>query len=128
MGKLHLYNQHFFKEWGRRGGLKRAQGLSRALRTQIAVKAVQARWKKHKVSRQALFSIRLRAPDLNHPSFLEELLLDGSLEQWVPLYKEISNYPFGTIASTLEKVLASTEMYGVTPLWRGILKNARGFS
>jgi hypothetical protein len=36
----------FFRQHGRTGGLKRAEGLTAKQRTEIARKAVQARWAK----------------------------------------------------------------------------------
>jgi hypothetical protein len=38
----------YFREQGRAGGLKRAEGLSPEKRSEIARKAVQTRWKKQK--------------------------------------------------------------------------------
>jgi len=124
MKRFHRQNQSFFKECGRLGGLKRAKGLSASLRIQIASKAAQIRWK-NPLS-PSFSSVRLDDPRLHHPVFLEELLTEGSLEEWRSLYQEIANHPFGSTADALKKVLSSTKIYGVTPLWKGILGNVQG--
>ena len=125
MVRLHKDSQAF-KEWGRRGGLKRAQQLSASVRMQIAFKAAQTRWGKNVKADVELSSVRLDLPQLTHPVFLEELLSTGSLEQWSVLYQEISDHPFGLVSQALEKVLSSTYIYGVTFLWTGLLRNVRG--
>lgn len=57
---------------------------------------------------------------------MEEILAEGSMDDWHNLYRHISDYPFGSTADTLAKVLATIEVYGVTPLWKSILSNVRG--
>ncbi len=115
----------FFVEQGRRGGLKRARSLSRLQRITIASRAAKARWQAGSAS-LSVRSIRLNRPDFNDPVYLEELLSEGSLESWRELCHRVSERPFGPSANALERVLSSTEIYGVVPLWRGILKNMRG--
>ena len=70
-------------------------------------------------------SVRLDAADLTNPTYLEEVLVEGSLEDWRIVYDEISNHPFGTVARTLAKVLSSSKYYGITPLWIGLLQNVQ---
>jgi hypothetical protein len=43
----------FFREHGRAGGLKRAESLSSEQRSEIARKAIQARWKKQKETKNS---------------------------------------------------------------------------
>lgn len=71
-------------------------------------------------------SVRLENPSLDDPAYLEEVLLEGSLNDWKQIYKEISDRPFGTTAEALKRVLSSTHYYGVTPLWSRILENFQG--
>lgn len=125
MGTLHSQN---FKEWGRRGGVKRARSLSASVRTHIALKAAQSRWGKKESPEDKLVSVRFNQPPLNDLAFLEELLSEGSIEQWAPLYREISNRPFGPVSRALEKVLSFTKIYGATPLWKDLLSHARRHS
>lgn len=113
-------------EQGRRGGLARAQRLSAIERRAIASKAANARWKMGADGLERLTSIRLDHPRLDDPVFLEEVLLEGSLAQWRIIYEEISEHPYGPTAVALEKVLSSIEVYGIVPLWRGILITLRG--
>ncbi len=126
MNELHPKNLHFFRECGRRGGLKRAKDLSASLRRSIASKAARARWKTRHFSAFSISSVRLKTPRINDPVFLEELLSEGSLEEWRYLYQEILNRPFGSTANALEKVLSFTALYGVTSLWKGILRTVQG--
>ncbi len=110
----------FFKASGRRGGQKRARNLSPERRSEIASRAANARWKKpHK-------SVRFDAPSLDDPTYLEEVLLEGSLDDWNRIYEEISDRPFGATAKALGRVLSSTRYYGVSPLWAGILRGVQG--
>ena len=115
-------NRQFFRESGRRGGRSRANKLSPERRSEIAARAARARWK---VPRLGWESVRFKAPDLTNPAYLEEILLEGSLRDWRPIYEEIADRPFGDIAQALERVLVSSSHYGVIPLWTGILRNAR---
>jgi hypothetical protein len=73
-------------------------------------------------------SVRLDAPRLDDPTYLEEVLLEGSVADWSRIYREISDFPFGSTAEALERVLVSTRHYGVTPLWVGILRNVQSTS
>ncbi len=96
----------------------------------IASTAAQARWNKKKSdfsSLSPLSSVRLQEPRLEDPVFLEELLSEGTLEQWKQIYKEIAKRPFGPVANALERVLSFSKIYGVTPLWKGILREVMGF-
>lgn len=118
---------NLFADYGRKGGLKRSRSLSRLERTLIAKKAAMARWGKYSPARVGIMpSVRLDQSSLSHPVFMEELLMDGSLDDWKKLYCELINHPFGPVALSLEKVLSSTKIYGVTPLWKGILKMTQG--
>ena len=105
------------------GGEKRARNLSPERRSEIASRAARARWKRPDLMMK---SVRFDAPSLDDPTYLEEVLLDGSLDDWNRIYEEISEYPFGAIAKALNTVLSSTQYYGVTPLWRGILRSVQG--
>lgn len=71
-------------------------------------------------------SIRIEKPSLEDPVFLEELLLEGSMDEWGKIYQKIADHPFGPTADSLEKVLESTNIYGATSLWKGILQNVKG--
>jgi hypothetical protein len=44
---------HFFREHGRAGGLKRAKNLSAEQRSEMARKAIQARWAKQAKAKKA---------------------------------------------------------------------------
>lgn len=118
--------KHDFQSWGRRGGLKRARGLSASLRAQIAFKAAQARWGKTSNHSEKILSVRLSSADLTQPVFLEELLSTGSVEEWKCLYQEIFNFPFGPVAEALERVLSVSKIYGVTALWKSLLMEVQG--
>lgn len=126
MKRLEKKSIRFFKESGRKGGLKRARRLSAAERLAIATRAANARWKKGGKAAIPISSIRLEKPSLEDPVFLEELLMEGSLNDWKEIYQKIADQPFGPAADSLEKVLNSINIYGVTPLWNGILRNLRG--
>lgn len=107
----------------------RKRSLSGLERTLIAKKAAQARWGKGFDSQEGSWSsVRVNQSNLSHPVFLEELLMEGSLDDWRVLYLEVINRPFGATTLALERVLSSTKIYGVTPLWTGILKTAQGGS
>lgn len=116
-----------FASYGRKGGLKRSYALSGLKRTLIAKKAAKTRWSKHShLIEQIMPSVRFNESTLSNPTFLEELLEEGSLDDWRVLYLEVTNHPFGSTAISLKKVLSSTKIYGITPLWKGILKVAQG--
>ena len=116
----------FFEACGRRGGLQRARRLSSLERSAIAARAANARWGKWSSHSKPLASVRLNQPRWNDPTYIEELLSDGSLADWREIYLRISDKPFGPTATALERVLSSTEIYGVTALWKGILKMIQG--
>lgn len=116
-----------FKEWGSLGGQKRALHLSPVQRSVIASRAAQTRWKKSMKGEIAVTqSVRLDSFSLDDPVYLQEILLDGTMADWQQLCVCLAERPFGAVAQTLEKVLLSEKIYGVTPLWRGILKNLQG--
>lgn len=116
-----------FAHYGRQGGLKRSHSISGLKRALIAQKAAKARWAKPSpVTKQLMPSVRFNESTLSNPTFLEELLEEGSLDDWRILYLEVTNHPFGSTAISLKKVLSSTKIYGITPLWKGILKVAQG--
>lgn len=124
MVRISPKTRRLFADFGRRGGVKRCRSLSGFERSRIAKKAAMARW--GQVSQKIMTSIRFDKPDLTNPAFLEELLAEGSLDDWKILRCEVANRPFGLSAVALKKVMSSTKIYGVTPLWKGILKNAQG--
>lgn len=127
MSQLSSQTRLLFANYGRKGGLKRSDSISGLKRTLIAQQAAKARWDKHSpITKQLMPSIRFNESALSNPTFLEELLEEGSLDDWRILYREITNRPFGTTATSLKKVLSSTKIYGITPLWKGILKIAQG--
>lgn len=126
MSRLLRKARRFFEECGRKGGLKRARRLSAPERLAIASRAANARWKKGGKEPLPISSVRLEQPSLDDPVFLEELLMEGSLDEWREIYKKIADQPFGPAADSLEKALESTNIYGVTPLWKGILRNIKG--
>lgn len=126
MRALSLKNRALFVDWGRRGGRKRARRLSLFKRSEIASRAAKARWQKSTPVSGPFLSVRLVTTELHHPTYLEEILTEGTLDHWSTLYQNILDQPFGEVAKTLEIVLSSTRMYGITPLWGGILKRVRG--
>lgn len=128
MSKLSPQIQKAFARWGRSGGQKRAKRLSSSQRSSIASQAARARWKvKPASSGSANYSsVRLQYADWTSPVYLEEILADGSLSDWRMLYHRIADFPFGKTADALSRVLSSSELYGVIPLWRGILQSVRG--
>jgi hypothetical protein len=119
-------NKKLFENFGRMGGRIRARNLSPARRSEIAASAAQIRWKNAGAHQLLMPSVRFAAPSLYEPAYLEEVLLDGSLRDWRRIIEEISDHPFGPLASALERVLASNHHYGVTPLWSAILRRVQG--
>lgn len=117
---------HFFQECGRRGGEKRAQRLSSQERSSIAIKAASTRWGHQPPPTRQMASFRLSQPSWDDPLYIEEILSKGSFSDWKQIYQRISDKPFGPTATALSKVLEATQIYGITPLWRGILLNLRG--
>lgn len=116
----------YFERWGRRGGQARARRLSPQRRSAIASRAAAARWETASPAPFGMASVRFEAPRYDEPAYLEELLMEGSLKDWRGLYQRVADRPFGRVAEVLENVLASTEAYGVTPLWKGLLRGVRG--
>ena len=66
-----------FKEWGRKGGQKRAWKLSASKRQSISRHAAQMRWGWKEEERNPMSSVRLRRPLWENPVYLEEVLLFG---------------------------------------------------
>lgn len=127
MGKVSNQIQKTFARWGRSGGQLRAKRLSSSERSHIASQAARARWKsKLGLPRGEHLSVRLHRADWANPVYLEEVLSDGSLSDWRALYHRVADFPFGDTASALARVLEASAIYGVTPLWQGILRTARG--
>lgn len=127
MSKLSSQVQKAFARWGRSGGRKRAESLSASQRSQIASRAARARWKVQAGQTPEVHdSVRLRRADWKDPVYLEEILSDGALSDWRVLYRQISEFPFGPTAEALSRVLSATQIYGATPLWRGLLAAVRG--
>lgn len=127
MSKLRQQSKAFFEHAGHLGGKKRAQRLSAARRAFIASQAARARWGKSPARAPLQPSTRLSQIQWNDPVYLEEVLSEGSLEIWRELYKQIYDFPFGATAQILKKVLNATKIYGITPLWKGILMSVQGF-
>ena len=125
MKYLSSQNRSFFENCGRRGGKKRARQLLPEVRASIASHAARVRWKKE-VHTPPFSSIRFEKPNLENPTYLEELLCEGSLRDWKVLYRKIADRPFGSVSEALKKVLNSTESYGGIPLWSGILGIVQG--
>jgi len=71
-------------------------------------------------------SVRLERASWDNPVYLEEVLSYGALREWKELRRKIADHPFGAEARALEKVLAATDIYGVTSLWKGILGYLQG--
>lgn len=126
MRSLSAQNRTFFKKKGRQGGLRRARRLSAVQRSTIASKAARMRWRRNATKKQWPKSFRLQAPLFSDPVYLEEVLNDGTIDLWREVYLEIADKPFGEVALVLEKVLSVTKIYGITPLWQGLLKRLRG--
>lgn len=126
MSSLSKNHLRFFEECGRRGGKKRAARLSPMKRSAIAARAAQARWKKNLEGSPLMASVRFDHPRLDAPAYVEEVLSEGSLEDWRQIYRKIADQPFGSTAKALERVLSSAHSYGTTPLWKGILRNVQG--
>ncbi len=127
MGQISRKTQQLFEQWGQRGGRARARSLSSHERVVIAANAARTRWNKQNATSPVfLSSVRLEKAELNNPVYLEEVLSDGTWEDWKRLYQIISDRPFGDTAVVVEKVCSSVKMYGVAALWQGILRSIRG--
>lgn len=116
----------FFEECGRRGGQTRARRLNRLKRSFIAKQAAQSRWQRFRPAPQPFYSVRLQNPAWDDPVFLEEVVSEGGLLEWRELYQHLADRPFGPTAQAVERVLASTQIYGATPLWKGLLMGLQG--
>lgn len=114
------------RDWGARGGHTRAKRLSPMQRSLIARQGAHARWQRPANAHKAMPSVRLHSPDWANPVYVEEVLAEGTLHDWRQLYQHIREFPFGATATALECVLRATALYGVTPLWRGVLTDAQG--
>ncbi|MBI2981120.1 MAG: hypothetical protein HYY44_02270 [Deltaproteobacteria bacterium] len=128
--KRPIKSRRFFEDCGRQGGRRRARLLSPSKRSAIAKQAAAARWGRIPSSTpsKSMPSVRLDDPQFDDPVYLAELLEEGSLSHWREIYQRITDQPFGPTADALEKVLSSHKIYGVTPLWEGILREAQGFA
>lgn len=126
MAKLSSQIQKAFARWGRSGGQSRARRLSPSERSLIASKAARARWSTEPACPADHISIRLHHADWANPVYLEEILSDGSLSDWRALYRRVADFPFGDTAEALSRVLAAANIYGVTLLWRGVLRTVQG--
>ncbi len=120
------YSKSDFKRWGRQGGRKRARVISPSRRSAIAVQAARSRWAKESNGVPPMPSVRLLTPNWDDPVYLEEALSDGGLVEWTELYRRVREHPFGPTADALVQVLSFAQIYGVLPLWRGLLRNLRG--
>jgi len=116
----------FLREAGQRGGKARARRLTDRRRSEIASRAALARWRPSPSMERALPSVRLVEADLTDPVYLAEILSEGNLRDWSLLRRRILDKPFGETAQALEKVLRAEPIYGVAPLWIGLLRSARG--
>lgn len=119
-------NKKPFVNFGRIGGRTRARNLSPDRRSEIAARAARIRWKNAGMHQSLMPSVRFTAPSLDEPAYLEEVLLEGGLRDWRRIIEEISDQPFGPLASALERVLACSHHYGVIPLWSAILRRIQG--
>ncbi len=126
MAKVSKNDRNLFVRWGKVGGKTRAKKLSRVERSRIASHAAQIRWKSAKNNFNQLISIRLNEARWDDPVFLEEILSEGSLESWRELFRQLIDHPFGKIAEALSRVVNSTQIYGATPLWKGIINTIHG--
>lgn len=115
-----------FQEWGKGGGKKRAKNLSFSRRRAIARHAAQVRWGLQDRGETPMPSVRLKETLWEDPVYLEEVLSHGNLRDWKELRRRIADRPFGAEAIALENVLNATHVYGIVPLWRGILNHFRG--
>jgi hypothetical protein len=126
MARMSSKMLRFFKRCGQRGGKLRKERLTPSRRSIIATCAAYARWKKPAIDSSSHTSVRLVKADWNDPSYIEEILSDGTLKDWRELYLRIADQPFGTTVKALENVLGSLEIYGIISLWKQILGNVQG--
>lgn len=128
MKSLPKATRRFFEEWGSQGGKKRTKRLSSRRRSFIASRAARIRWGKTAGSMDKMPSVRLQTPAWDDPVYLEEILSEGGIEEWLHLYHLIADHPFGETAAALEKVVTFSHIYGATNLWKGLLSDLRGGS
>lgn len=126
MKKLSTRTREYFKCWGRKGGEKRTQRLSKNKRRVIASHAARIRWGKRIGPNKFIPSVRLQVAEWRDPVYLEEVLSEGGVEEWRHLYHLIAEHPFEDTAQALEKVVTFSYVYGATPLWRSLLNGFRG--
>ncbi|OGQ23249.1 MAG: hypothetical protein A3I05_04000 [Deltaproteobacteria bacterium RIFCSPLOWO2_02_FULL_44_10] len=115
-----------FQKWGAKGGKKRAQTLSSSQRQHIARQAALKRWQTQGKRDISLPSVRLDEGRFSDPVYVEEVLLYGNVNAWKELRRLIADRPFGVESVALKKVLERTHIYGVTPLWKRMLKQLQG--
>ena len=125
MQRLSEPARRLFVQYGQRGGRTRARRLGPSRRSAIAARAARARWQKQSQN-PSMISVRLAAADWADPVYLAEILSEGTLSDWRVLYRRAADRPFGTTSQALTKVLHAESIYGVTPLWRGILRRIQG--
>lgn len=127
MQRLSEPARRLFVKCGQRGGRTRARQLAPSRRSAIASQAARARWQKQAPQNLPIASVRLTTADWGDPVYLAEVLAEGTISDWRALYHRAANHPFGATSQALAKVLQDGEMiYGVTPLWRGILRGIQG--
>lgn len=126
MGRLSKQAKAYFMACGKKGGAQRKKRLSATQRSHIAKLAARKRWGLTTSTQEQIQSIRLESPSWSNPVYLEEILLEGSLQEWQTLCRLISEHPFGDVAHALETVVISTHIYGATNLWGSLLKGLRG--
>ena len=113
-----------FAQWGQQGGEARKRSLSPLRRTTIARQAASIRW--HAPPRSlGTVSIRLHKARWDNPGFLEEILSEGTRSDWQSLYQRITEHPFGPTALAIQKVLNAVHIYGVTAVWKGLLRHVQ---
>ena len=71
-------------------------------------------------------SVRLDGIRWDDPVYLGEIVNEGGPKEWSLLHQKVADRPFGAEAVALLKVLSSEEVYGVTPLWKGIVRRLQG--
>jgi hypothetical protein len=131
MAPISKQAQKAFRQWGQRGGKRRAQRLSATKRQAIARMAAQQRWQRpipdggtgqhSEAERPRMTSVRLDQPRWDDPVYLVEILEDGTLLDWRELRRIVAEHPFGSVAMALGRVLEASEIYGTKVLWTKIL-------
>lgn len=92
----------------------------------MASHAARIRWGKPERPTKSMPSVRLQAAGWGDPVYLEEILIQGGVEEWRHLYHLIAEHPFGETAKALEKVVTFSHIYGASNLWKSLLVNLRG--